>query len=522
MLSQETNPNVKELHTLEIRALCAFRNHEKSNLTDTDLLLASGIRPGQFRRATEWLISKNLLEITDETPQVTVSLTDIGKDYLEKGVTPESALINRAQETTHLTLKELQKDTRFKQSEWGSAFGGLQKEGVVRLLGEAIQISDKINAAFYTNLLFPKLFQHLENTGDSANFDSLPKKIQSYVKLHTRKRGKGNTPFRIDEKVERTYQLTSDGLKTLKNLPKSNPTEKETSQLTSEMLKNSSWKNLSFRRYNLSIKPPRILIGRFHPYRSYLDQIRRKLLSLGFKEMVGGLVETEFWNMDALFMPQFHSARNIHDAYYIKSPSLSKTTEEPYSTRVAKIHTDGGNTGSRGWRYLFDPNRSRRLILRSQGTALSARTLASKPNIPGKYFGMARCFRYDDIDATHAADFIQVEGIVLGDSINFRNLLGLLKLFAFEVAHTEAVRFLPDYFPFTEPSVELQVKHPNLGWIELGGAGLFRPEVTRPLGISTPVIAWGLGVDRMAMVALEIDDIRNLFNTNLETVRNKR
>ncbi|MFY4730339.1 phenylalanyl--tRNA ligase subunit alpha, partial [Nitrospira sp. BLG_2] len=162
------------------------------------------------------------------------------------------------------------------------------------------------------------------------------------------------------------------------------------------------------------------------------------------------------------------------------------------------------------------------LVLRSQGTAVSARTLAASPSIPGKYFSIARCFRYDQVDATHATDFFQVEGIVLGEDINFRTLLGLLNLFAREVAQAKEAKFLPAYFPFTEPSVELHVRHPRLGWMELGGAGLFRPEVTLPLGVTVPVIAWGLGLDRMAMVALGIHDIRELFTDNLELIRTTR
>ena len=189
---------------------------------------------------------------------------------------------------------------------------------------------------------------------------------------------------------------------------------------------------------------------------------------------------------------------------------------------MKQAHERGWKTGSTGWGYAFDPMRTRRLILRSQGTAVSARTLAKKPNIPGKYFSIARCFRYDQVDATHAPDFYQIEGIVLGKDINFRTLLGLLHLFAREVAQAQESKFLPAYFPFTEPSVELHVRHPRLGWMELGGAGLFRPEVTQPLGVDVPVIAWGLGLDRMAMVALEIHDIRNLFSADLEMIRSKR
>jgi len=162
------------------------------------------------------------------------------------------------------------------------------------------------------------------------------------------------------------------------------------------------------------------------------------------------------------------------------------------------------------------------LILRSQGTTISARILAGAPKIPGKYFSIARCFRYDTVDATHAPDFYQIEGIVLGEEINFKTLLGLLKLLGEEVAMVKEFRFLPAYFPFTEPSVELHGKHPRLGWMELGGAGIFRPEVTIPLGVKVPVIAWGLGLDRMAMVALEINDIRDLFSRDLDFIRRKR
>ena len=301
----------------------------------------------------------------------------------------------------------------------------------------------------------------------------------------------------------------------------------EISQLTPEMLQDGSWGGKSFRKYNIGLKPPRVLVGKKHPYREFLDLVKTQLIAMGFEEMRGPLVETEFWNMDALYMPQFHPARDIHDVYFVKEPQFSRSIPEPYLSRVSQAHRSGWKTGSVGWRYSFDIQRARRLVLRSQGTAVSARTLAGQgnsgdPKIPGKYFSMARCFRYDQVDATHACDFFQVEGIVLGEEINFRTLLGLLQLFAMEVARAREVKFLPAYFPFTEPSVELHVRHPKLGWMELGGAGLFRPEVTRPLGVEVPVIAWGLGLDRMAMVALEISDIRDLFSTDLDLIRTKR
>jgi phenylalanyl-tRNA synthetase alpha chain len=339
------------------------------------------------------------------------------------------------------------------------------------------------------------------------------------VEARTRRRGKDKGPFKLSSATKRWYKMTPAGRELLKRLESKGVTGEEITVLTPQMLRDGSWRGKPFRRYNLSLAPPRIHSGRKHPYRAYLDWVKGKLTSLGFKEMTGSLVEPEFWNMDALFMPQFHASREIHDVYRIREPSEAPKPPSPYFENVASTHTHGGDTGSRGWRYEFDESKARRNVLRSQGTVLSVRMLASRPAIPGKYFAMARCFRPDTVDATHAVDFLQVEGIVLGEEVNFRKLLGLLRLFALEIARSEELKFVPDYFPFTEPSVEVQMKHPKLGWCELGGAGIFRREVTDPLGVKVPVAAWGLGLDRMAMVALGIDDIRELFSRNLNLLR---
>jgi phenylalanyl-tRNA synthetase alpha chain len=141
--------------------------------------------------------------------------------------------------------------------------------------------------------------------------------------------------------------------------------------------------------------------------------------------------------------------------------------------------------------------------------------------VPGKYFSLARCYRPDVVDRTHLTEFIQVEGIVVGASLTFRDLLGILKRFALEIANADQVRFKPDYFPFTEPSVELSAYKEGLGWMEFGGAGIFRPEVTLPLGITVPVIAWGLGVERLFMMKAGISDIRNLFSQDLDWLRRR-
>ena len=315
-------------------------------------------------------------------------------------------------------------------------------------------------------------------------------------------------------------ELTDIGKKLLKEKLEEGLMEK----ITPSLIKTGAWKNKKFRRFDVKINVPSIFAGRKQHYRRFLEEVRQKFVALGFKEMTGPVVESDFWDMDSLYMPQFHSARDIHQGYYIKEPKYVKDLPENAVKNVKAAHENGFGTGSRGWRYDFDVKKTRRHILRTHDTSISARTLASRElKIPGKYFQIARCFRYDVIDATHLPDFNQVGGFVIEDGMNFGHLKALLKLFAKEFAETEEVRVKPSYFPFTEPSAELQAKHPEMGWIELAGAGIFRPELVKPLvGKEVPVIAWGVGLDRLAMFKLGVKDIRQLFSHDLEFLRNAK
>lgn len=288
--------------------------------------------------------------------------------------------------------------------------------------------------------------------------------------------------------------------------------------LTSELLQSGRWRDAAFKPYNVAATGARAYPGRRHPYRAYLGQVRRQLTDMGFREMTGPVVETEFWNFDALFQPQHHPSRDWTETYALKHPAHGSLPPAPLVKQVQTAH-ERGLAGSRGWQYRWDPRKAAKLMPRAHGTALSARTLASGPDIPGKYFAIVRCFRPDVIDATHGVEFNQTEGIVLDPSLAFTHLLGLLKEFAQELAGAEEIRFLPDYYPFTAPSVQMSAKHPRLGWVEFGGAGVFREELTAALGIQVPVIAWGIGIDRLAMFKLGISDIRELFSRNLQWLR---
>jgi phenylalanyl-tRNA synthetase alpha chain len=297
---------------------------------------------------------------------------------------------------------------------------------------------------------------------------------------------------------------------------------KEITHLTEELIKTGLWRKVRFKPYNVEVPGKRIYPGKRQPYQRFVEGIKRKLVELGFVEMTGPLIESEFWNFDALYQPQDHPARDWTSTYELKRPATGDLPSKEIVERVKAAHEDGWTTGSFGWGYKWDPSKAMRLLPRAHGTCLSARTLASKPEIPGKYFAIARCYRPDVLDATHLIEFNQAEGIVIDESLNLRNLLGILEIFAKEIAGAERVKFIPDYYPFTEPSIQLSAYHPDLGWMEFGGSGIFREELTKPLGVEEPVVAWGIGIDRLAMFKLGINDIRYLFAQDLRWLRESK
>ncbi len=505
---------IKSLHPLEVRVLLSGAMEH----TAADLVGKLGYKLGQALQALSWLHAKGLVEEKGRVALRFFEITELGRLWSNLGF-PEQRLFQAVVGSEPKTLAEWGPLLEMEQSDLGSAFGRLSKENFLGL-NEFKQVIVKNSTPPSWMEETSKLLKSAAKS-ESLNETSLTSTERELVSGMAKKRGAATSAFRTIEREEITYNLTSDGLEAAKTLKARGVTGEEVGRLTPEMLQSGSWKTATFRAYNVNTAPVRTLMGRRNPYSAFLMDVKDKLVSLGFEEFDGPLVETEFWNGDALFMPQFHSARDIHDVYYVKNPTHAREIEQPWLDQVADAHENGAGTGSRGWGYSFDKDFTRRLILRSQGTVLSAKQLPTA-KVPGKYFGIARCFRYDQVDATHGADFYQTEGIVLGEDVNLRTLLGLLEMFAVEIAGATEVKYVPGYFPFTEPSIEVHIKHPVLGWFELGGSGIFRPEVTKPLGIHVPVLAWGLGIDRMALMQLGLNDLRELFTPDIEKVRLRR
>eukprot|EP00913_Durusdinium_trenchii_P032522 g30448.t1 len=336
--------------------------------------------------------------------------------------------------------------------------------------------------------------------------------------------------------------------------------QKAVADLTAEMITKGTWSSTTFKPFNLTnasvfsiswmtdlpkptdiAPPPR---GRCLFFSASLDgsqslrpevktEMRTVLMQMGFEEMpTNQWVESSFWNFDALFQPQQHPARDAHDTFFMEAPSRAQKIPEDYLGRVKEMHEKGGS-GSIGWRYDWSEERrkrarggdeARKTLLRTHTTAVSARMLYKMGEEyrrtgvfrPKKYFSIDRVFRNETLDATHLAEFHQIEGFVADRNIGLPQLIGVLRDFFARIGISK-LRFKPAYNPYTEPSMEIFGFHPILKkWIEVGNSGVFRPEMLLPMGLpeDVTVIAWGIGCERWTALLYNIrliKDTRQLF-----------
>ena len=463
-------------------------------------------------RAAFSLFDKGYLKI-EEAKVTYVRLNDEGLSYAVEGL-PERRLIKAVlQLGGRAPMVKAAKEGGIKEEGLPIALGWISRKKLGRIVREEGEVFLEVRGE-PSETADEALLKNILSRGEVIA-EELDKKFKDALQLL-----RGRKLLLETKKAAKNFYLTEKGKEAL---IKGVKIASEVSELTPELITTRKWRQVRLKKYNIEAPCAPCWPGKKQPYRKFLDELKLKLMALGFKEMAGPIIELMFFNCDALFMPQDHPAREIHDIFFLREPKFGDLSEyRGYVENVKATHENGWKTGSKGWRCAFSIRDSSRLVLRSHGTAISIRTLISEGlEIPGKYFSIARCYRPEVTDRTHLTEFNQVEGIVVGENLTFRDLLGVLEAFAIEVAGADEVSFRPDYFPFTEPSVELVAYKRGYGWLEFGGAGIFRPEVTLPLGVKVPVLAWGLGVDRLFMMKAKINDIREIFTQDLEWLRRK-
>jgi phenylalanyl-tRNA synthetase alpha chain len=450
-------------------------------------------------------LTENKLTRTHEKKQTLLVLSAEGKSYAKIGL-PERRLLDAViklggEAKVNVAVEEAGLEKQF----MSVALGWLNRKGWATIRQGALkslkapQLGDD-----------EKLLQLLSEK-EEVTVEDLGQEMQKAVSVL-----KGRKLVETEEKTMRELELTDDGWNLVK---KGIEVKEEVSQLTPELIRTGQWRNVKLRKFNVEAPGPEALMGKIHPAQQIIQQVREIFLEMGFTEIRGSIVQTAFWNFDALFQPQDHPARDVVDTFYLSKPEKGKLPDKKSVEAVAATHENGWTTGSRGWQYLWSPEEAKRLVLRTHTTAETIRYLSEHKEPPVKVFSVDRVYRNEKLDYKHLAEFHQIEGIIMDKKVTLRDLMGTLTEFYHKLG-LEKVQFWPSYFPYTEPSMQSTVYVPELKtWVELCGMGIFRPEVLAPFGVKHPVLAWGGGLERLILIKLGIEDIRLLYKNDLGWIR---
>jgi phenylalanyl-tRNA synthetase alpha chain len=422
--------------------------------------------PDQIRRGIEWLKLKNLA-IVDESKSSTLSLGKNGVDSFKKGL-PERRLLNLLTNGPR-KLSDLQKELGFV---FGPAMGLCRKNNWIETSSDEIIIKK-----------IPSILPGEKTLQQIASGTLSKDQIDEIDLAELLKR-----PDFIIENIMTSKKIS------LTDSAKSMDVSKTSGAI------------------DVEANVPELFVARTHPLKDTIDEIREIFVTLGFSEIFGNMTQSSFWNFDALFTPQDHPARELQDTFFLDDVSTKKIGTAEQIRKVSESH-------KKNWRYQWDINEARKMVLRTHTTCVTIKHLAENKPDEARIFSLGRVFRNEKVSYKHLVEFNQIEGIVVGKDANLRNLMGIQREFYKRIGITK-IKFWPTFFPYTEPSLQTMVYNEKLGkWIELFGMGIFRPEVTKPLGITKPVLAWGGGIERIAMLKYGLTDVREFYNNDLGWLR---
>jgi len=501
---------IDKLSAAERRVLLTLRELDGSEV-DAIQDAAGFTEQVEVMNAASWLASKGLVTMGERIDRyVTVGP---GAATIIRETFPERRALGPLAEVGMMAVDDMAEATGMDKEDVGIAMGWLKRRrwaDIRRVDGKPVlELTPEGDKAVGIPMEDETLLEHLNEAGTTGILEEeIDQQVWSLLKQR-----KGVVKVRED--VHRTLTLTDTGKQVL---DRGLEVREEVAQLSPQMLRTGRWREVDLRPYDVNAYAPASHGGKPHPVREVLERVRHVFKQMGFTEISGDFVQSAFWNMDALFTPQDHPARDLQDTLYLGS-EWEPNVSDDLIDRVRRVHVDGGDTGSRGWGGEFSLEETRRMLLRTHTTSMTIQYLAEHPSEPCKIFSLGRVFRREAIDFSHLAEFYQVEGIVMEPGASFAMLVGVMREF-YQRLGFEDIRIRPGYFPYTEPSMEVEVLMGDK-WLEMGGSGVFRPEVTAPIGVKDPVLAWGQGLERIAMILYGIDDIRQLYEADLDWLRNR-
>jgi len=485
------------LHPIERKVLSSLAETEA---LDFDSLVArSGLLPDQVRRSLQWLSSKKLADVEE---------TVVRRLLVGPSSPPELSLVQRIERSpAPPTLAELARSFSSKE-EFSAALGRARAAGWVTVDSGASPPVVKVADSEGPKLLV-KLLESVRAGAGEESLDARQRELADDLI----KRGI------LDREEERSLSvsITQRGREALSG----GAAADQIDRLTPELIASGGWRGKALRPIDVEAKAPTFYPGRRHPVRDFIREVREAYVSMGFTELEGNSVQPAFWNFDALFIPQDHPGRDMQDTFYLKNESDRKLLRRGLVGRVAMTHENGWKTGSAGWSYRWSVEEARRLVLRTHNTVLTVKALSESKERETRVFAVSKIYRNENLDFKHLAEFHQMDGIIVGKGLNVRHLMGFLREFYKKLGLRE-VKLWPSFFPYTEPSLEVIVYSEKVkDWLELGGSGVFRPEVTWPLGVRVPVLAWGPGIERLMMVRYGLEDMRRLYDSDLSWYRRR-
>jgi phenylalanyl-tRNA synthetase alpha chain len=492
------NDTYSPLHHVEISLLKSLigRNKQSIEQLRNDTLL--GI--DQIRRGIEWLKLKGLIDLYETN---SASIGPSGYQALKHGL-PERRLVDYLKSGKN-RIEDISNSGFFSQKESHSAFRyarqnnwikqELDSLGVKRLVRTSAADSKSSEEKLLTKLGEQENFKMSDLTTDELSaFYSLKSRDHAYV---TERKLINETTITLLEAGKKALSLVNTGSM---EVPASGKT-------SDRQLKSTNLPAMDV------LAPVRFLFpGRRHPLVNLIDEVSEIFVALGFTEIEGPITQPSFWNFDALFTPQDHPAREMQDTFYLSQLKQDKFASEDQVHKISRAHKEG-------WKYEWNIDDAKGIVLRTHTTAVTIRYLADNKPENARIFSIGRVFRNEKVSYKHLAEFTQVEGIVTGNRVTLRDLMGLQLEFYARLG-IKKIRFWPTFFPYTEPSLQSMIYNEKLEkWVELFGMGVFRPQVTKALGLKNPVLAWGGGLERIAMLRFGLADLRDLYENKLGWLR---
>ena len=427
----------------------------------------------QIRRGIEWLRLKDLA-LVNESEKITFSLGPNGLDSFKNGL-PERKLINMLKEEPK-TFEQIR--SVLSGAGFNVAIANAKKNGWIKI--------EKNNSDSLVSI-------------KEKPIETPEEKLLSFIGEKTISQEEITNPLAMKILLSRPNYI-------VQNSEKSKIISLTDAALSLDTSISSSG------AIDVEADVPSIFPARTHPLQDTIDEIREIFVNLGFSEILGNMTQSSFWNFDALFTPQDHPARELQDTFYLENLESKNPASSSQIKNVSSSH-------KKNWKYDWKLSESQKMVLRTHTTCVTIKYLAEQKPENARIFSVGRVFRNEKVSYKHLVEFNQIEGIVIGNNTTLRDLMGIQKEFYKKLGLTK-IKFWPTFFPYTEPSLQTMVYNEKLGkWIELFGMGIFRPEVTKPLGIDKPVLAWGGGIERIAMLKYELDDVREFYNNNLSWLR---